>query len=170
MINKIWDHLDLINAQDAFSFFFLFFMNTFENTFPEKFVHIKYKNKHSWMPNSLIKSIQNHHILYKQSITNPTDTNRKTYTIYNNKLNSIKRKEEREYFSNQLEINKSDMRKSWKIMKFVIGTKRRTNNNKTSFIINNKKIDNALLIANEFTKYFVSVSQALAANLATEYV
>ena len=35
-------------------------------------------------------------------------------------------------------------------MKSVIGTKRRTNNNKTSFIINNKRIDNALLIANEF--------------------
>ena len=40
------------------------------------------------------------------------------------------------------------MRKSWKIMKSVIGTKRKTNNNKTSFIINNKRIDNALLIAN----------------------
>ena len=46
----------------------------------------------------------------------------------------MKRKSEREYFSNQLEINKSDMRKSLKIMKSVIGTKRRTNNNKTSFI------------------------------------
>ena len=87
-------------------------MNTFENTFPEKCVDIKYKNRHSWMPNSLIKSIKNNHILYKLSITNPTDTNKKTYKIYNNILNSIKRKAECEYFSNQLEINKSDMRKS----------------------------------------------------------
>ena len=115
-------------------------MNTFENIFPEKYVDIKYKNRHSWMPNSLIKSIKNNHILYKLSITNPTDINIKTYKVYNNKLNSIKRKAEREYFSNQLEINKSDMRKSWKIMKSVIGTKRRTNNNK-SFIINNKRIE-----------------------------
>ena len=52
-------------------------------------------------------------------------------------------------------------------MKSVIGTKRRTNNNKTSFIINNKRIDNALLIANEFNKYFVSVGQTLDANLAS---
>ena len=57
------------------------------------------------------------------------------------------------------------MGKSWKIMKSVNGTKMRTNNNKTGFIINNKKIDNALLIANEFNKYFVSAGQTLDANL-----
>ena len=79
-----------------FIFCMIFFMNTFENIFPEKFVDIKYKNRHSWMPNSLIKSIKNNHILYTLSITNPTDTNKKTYKIYNNKLNSIKRKAERE--------------------------------------------------------------------------
>ena len=37
---------------------------------------------------------------------------------------------------------------------------------KTSFIINNKRIDIALLIANEFNTYFVSVGQTLDANLA----
>ena len=36
----------------------------------------------------------------------------------------------------------------------------------SSFIINNKRIDNALLIANEFNTYFVSVGQTLDANLA----
>ena len=44
-------------------------------------------------------------------------------------------------------------------MKSVIGTERRTNNNKTSFIINNKKIDNALPIANEFNKYFSTLDK-----------
>ena len=41
-------------------------MNTFENIFPEKFVDVQYKNRHSWMPNSLMKSITNNHILYNQ--------------------------------------------------------------------------------------------------------
>ena len=54
MKNKTWDHLDLINTtQDSFSFFYDFLKNTFENIFPEKYVEIKYKNRHSWMPNSL---------------------------------------------------------------------------------------------------------------------
>ena len=36
-----------------------------------------------------------------------------TNKTYNNKLNLIKRKTEREYFSTQFEINKSDMKKIW---------------------------------------------------------
>ena len=86
-----------------------------------------YKNRHSWMPNSLLKSIKTNHVLYKLSITKPTKINRSTYKNYNNKLNSIKRKAERDHYSNQLEINKSDMKKSWKIRKTVIGKKKKNN-------------------------------------------
>ena len=101
----------MTKAQDAFSYLYDFFRNTFENKFfLEEFVEIKYKNIHFWMPNSLVKSIQNNHILYKLSITNPTESNKIIYKTYNNKLNSIKRKAEREHFSTQLEINKSDMK------------------------------------------------------------
>ena len=47
----------------------------------------------------------------------------------------------------------------------MIGTKRQTNSKKPTFIINNKKCDNDLQIANEFNNYFVSVGQNLAAKL-----
>ena len=79
------------------------------------------------MPNSLLKLIKANHVLYKLSTTKPTKINRSTYKNYNNKLNSIKRKTERDNYSNQLEINKSDMKKSWKIMKTVIGKKKKNN-------------------------------------------
>ena len=102
------------------------------------------------MAKSLLKSIKNNNNLYKLSITSPTPANILTYKTYNNKLNSIKRKAERDYFSNQLDINKSDMKKSWKIMKSVIGNKRKTNQNIKRFKINNNIIDNELRIANEF--------------------
>ena len=32
--------------------FMIFFLENFENIFPEKSIEIKYKNRHSWMPNS----------------------------------------------------------------------------------------------------------------------
>ena len=79
----------------------------------------------------------------------------------NNKIH-IKRKTERDYFSNQLDINKSDMKKSWKIMKSVIGNKRKTNQNIKYFKLNNNIIDNDLRIANEFNSYFVSIGPTLA--------
>ena len=70
----------------------------------------------------------------------PTEANKLTYKTYNNKLNTIKRKAERDYFSNQLEINKSDMKKSWKKMKSVIGNNRKSHQTNKHFIINNNII------------------------------
>ena len=56
--NNSWENLDLNNnAQDSFTLFYNFFVNNFENVFPEKSVEIKYKNRHPWMAKSLLKSI-----------------------------------------------------------------------------------------------------------------
>ena len=129
------------NAQNSFTLFYNFFVNNFENVFPEKSVEIKYKNRHPWMAKSLLKSIKKNHSLYKLSITSPTAANTLTYKTYNNKVNSIKRKVGRDYFSNQFDINKSYMKKSWNIMKSVICNKRKTNQNIKRFTINNNIID-----------------------------
>ena len=42
--------------------FMIFFL---ENIFPSKSIEIKYRNGHSWMPNSLLKSIKTNHVPYK---------------------------------------------------------------------------------------------------------
>ena len=88
--------------------FMIFFMENFENIFPEKSIEIKYKNIHSWMPNSLLKLIKTNHVLYKLSITKPTKINQATYKNYNNKL--------KEKLS---EINKSDMKKKAMFNKII---------------------------------------------------
>ena len=55
--NNSWENLDLNNnAQYSFTLFYNFFVNNFENVFPEKAVEIKYKNRHPWMAKSLLKS------------------------------------------------------------------------------------------------------------------
>ena len=55
------------------------------------------------------------------------------------------------------------MKKSWKIMKSVIGNKRESHQTNKRFIINNNIIENELRIANEFNNYFVSIGPTLAA-------
>ena len=49
--NKSWDNLV------SFTIFYNYFLNYFLNIFPEKNIKIKYKNRHSWMPTSLLNSI-----------------------------------------------------------------------------------------------------------------
>ena len=96
--NKNWGNLYINNnAQNSFTTFYDFFLENFENIFPEKSIEIKYKNRHSLMPISLLKSIKTNHVLYKLSITKPTKIYQATYKNYNNKLNSIKRKAERDH-------------------------------------------------------------------------
>ena len=66
---KTWNHLNLLTeAQDSFSFFYYHYhyllYYTSENMFPEKYVEIKYKNRHTWMPNSLKNLEINYHTIY----------------------------------------------------------------------------------------------------------
>ena len=62
------------------------------------------------------------------------------------------------------------MKKSWKIMKSVIGNKRKTNQNIKRFKMDNSIIDNELRIANKFNSYFVYVGPTLAAHQIITYL
>ena len=76
------------------------------------------------MPKSLIKCIERKHSLYKLSIMQPTEYNIRNYEKYRNKLTTIKRDLERKYYSDQLDNNNADIKKSWNVMKSVIGKKK----------------------------------------------
>ena len=72
-----------------------------------------------------------------------------------------------DYYSNELEINKSDIEKSWKILINIIGKNSDKNKLKHSFSINNKIISNSQVIAEEFNNFFVSIGPQLASNIST---
>ena len=72
-----------------------------------------------------------------------------------------------DYYSNELEINKSDIKKSWKILRYIIGKNSDKNKLKNSFPINNKIISNSQVIAEEFSNFFVSIGPQLASNIST---
>ena len=117
------------------------------------------------MPKSLINSIRHKNNPYKLCVAKPTKENIDSYKQFNNKLTSIKRTVERNHYSNQLDINKGDMKKSWNIMKTIIGKTKTTPNKISYFLLNNVKLSNKTRIANEFNNYFVSVGPLLAANI-----
>ena len=52
---------------------------------------------------------------------------------------SLQRKAERNYYKEQLEINEHDLRKSWNVIKDIIGKEGKNKQNKSAeFIIDNK--------------------------------
>ena len=72
-------------------------------------------------------------------------------------MTTIIRKVERDYYSEQLEINKGDMHKSWGIIKTIIGKHKSAAKKVSYFIQNGEHIHNSVRIANEFNNYFVAV-------------
>ena len=72
-------------------------------------------------------------------------------------LNSRLKNTEILYYSNELDINKHNASKSWKIFKNIIGKQGENYYQKKTFLIDNVIIDNSETIANEFNNFFVSI-------------
>ena len=80
-------------------------------------------------------------------------------------LHSTLRNSVTSYFSDLLEINKNDISKTWKVLRFILGLDSNTNKQKNYFLIEDKLVTDNLDIANGFNNFFVSIGPKLANNL-----
>ena len=62
-------------------------------------------------------SIKHKHALRHAYVKDPTDDNKQICRTFNNKLTSLLRKREQGYIEEQLDLYKTDMSKSWKVIK-----------------------------------------------------
>ena len=133
----------------------------------EHYLFITYKNRLQWMTNKLRNQIQEKNALYIKSIkTNNIEVKNK-YTTTKNKLLSDLRNAEIEYFSNELELNKSDISKCWNVLKDIIGRNCKAKQRKVTFITDNGCISDSVMIANEFKDFFVSIGDKLASKITS---
>jgi len=88
------------------------------------------------------------------------------YKKYKNKLTAILHKCEKMYYTNLLEQHKSNLREIWKIIKELLH-RQDSNHNVIPLVINGVKIDDPLMIANNFNNYFASIGPNMANNIPT---
>ena len=99
----------------------------------------------------------------------PTLENQEKYKQFKNQNLSNQRKAERKYYTEQFELNKQDLKKSWKIIKNMIGKEdNRCYMNQIYFLINGQYISNSNTIANSFNNYFINVGNSLASSIQSE--
>lgn len=101
--------------------------------------------------------------MYLKFKANPSAYNHYVYKSYRNRLNSVIRQAEKDYYHDELQRNRSNMRKSWDILKSIINKRQLKPNNK--FIVNNQQITDPLRIANSFNNYFVNIGANLSKNI-----
>ena len=157
-----WEKYFGTNFETSFSTFYTKFINIFQDCFPEKTVKIGYKNRLPYLTAALRKYIKTKHILKHAYEKSPSKDNRLLCTTFNNKLTSLLRNRENEYIEEQLELNKTNLPKSWKIIKEIVGKGKPHDSNPIKFNINGKETCDKHAITNAFNKYFVQVGPRLA--------
>ena len=99
----------------------------------------------------------------------------KKYREYRNKLNGLLRFAEKDHYATLLDMNKSNLRNSWGILKEVINKKKRSTVS-SKFIVNNSVITDKKSVANGFNTFFTNIGPTLAKNIpstnlsATNYI
>ena len=84
---------------------------------------------------------------------------------------SNQRKAERNYYREQFDLHKTDLKKSWNIIKNIISKEDNRHSEKhTCFLINNQYISDSKIIANTFNNYFVHVGSSLVKNIQNELI
>ena len=87
------------------------------------------------------------------------------YTSYKNKLTTILRQAEAQYYSEKLNSVKGDIKNTWMILKNVINKNVSKISSHNSFTYRGSKVTNSDQIANIFNEYFVNVGPSFAKNI-----
>ena len=151
------------SALDPFEHLRLF-KSIYDESFPIIRVKIRYRNRLPWLSNGLKSSIKLKNKLYRISLKHPTTFNIYKYKQYKNKLTSILKYEEKQFYQRQIIENKNNLRKVWAVIKQVIN---RNKNSKISdqFIMNDKTETDPMMIAKGFNNYFANIGPTLASKI-----
>lgn len=126
-----------------------------------------YKTKlKPWLTTSLLKCCKTKNKLYKAYLKHKTPSMSSKYKRYKNKLTSILMKCEKVYYSNLIELHKTNLKETWRIIKDLLN-RNGSNHNCIPLIVNGIVIDDPTLMANEFNNYFVAIGPKMAAKVPT---
>jgi len=162
LIKESWDFIYTHDTQDAFTRFQGVFDQHFNSSFKMQTYAMNYKNRHPWMTKALRSQIKMKNRMHSEALENNDYTLFDEYKIVNNSLKSLLRNAEIQYYSDQLELHKNDLSKSWKVLKNIIGRDNNKSKNSLTFCIENRTISDSTEIANSFNNFFVTIGPQLA--------
>ena len=165
-----WNHIHNANSIELqFDCFINNIINIFFQSFPIESIKINYKIWIPWINKNLKKEIKIRDKLYFLSKRIPTRANKDNYKKYKNMNLSNQRKAERNNYKEKFDLNKTDLKRSWNIIKNIIGKEdNRRSAKDIVFLIDNQYISDGKIIANTFNNYFVNVGSSLAKNIQSE--
>ena len=156
------------------------FHNTFHTTLDKtcklekpKITKRTFKNN-PWITESIITSVNEKHSLYrswKKTISKKLPAGNvelyENFKNYRKCLQKTIKLAKSKFYCNKILENKGDKKKTWEVINSLRGKQKREI--KPQFIIDNEKILNRRIIANEFNKYFVSIAENMNDKVINDY-
>ena len=156
--------LSLHSCDDAYSCFLSMLSDHYNQSFPIITRNITNKKNQPWITRQLKKLINKKNRLYKIFLNKPTVYNEINYRIA--KTNTVKkiRQGKKNYYHNLLETHKNNMKKTWGVIKEVMGFERPIT------IINSVSVDGSTVtepteVANQLNNFFSNIGNKLASNI-----
>jgi hypothetical protein len=115
----------------------------------------------TWLTAGIKRSICQKHKLHASYLKSPTPANKLLYTTFKNKLSHVLKRAERENYQSALKSCRSNLRKSWTIIKDIINNNSKKISKLPQILINGHLSDNPLEIANTFNNYFTNIGNVL---------
>ena len=147
---------------------------TYDKHFPEKRVKFnKYKHKRSnWITSGILKSIEFRDKLYKRlKICSPDngeyDILKHNLKIYNGYLNHCIRAAKKEFYHNEFNKHKNDIRKTWDTLKEIINKNTFKSDLPSRFIHEGTELIGPKNVADKFNEYFTEIGPKLAKSIDT---
>ena len=118
--------------------------------------------KKPWITAGILKSIKPKHKLFNSSFLSKDPDKVKTYKKFNNKLNKIKETAKKNYFKQQFEMNKSNLKAIWKLIGMLINRKKNRTQTLSKIVYHNKSYTGKQNICNVLNGCFTNVGPNLA--------
>ena len=115
-----WDSLDNPEPQLYYDNIFSKIDSHFNQAFPFVKRRAKFKTSPSWFTKSLAVSSRHKSKLHKKYLSRPSLENKKKFRSYSNKFNHLVAQAKKNYFCNQINIYKGNIKKVWEIVRSAI--------------------------------------------------
>ena len=168
LMSESWDFVYLSSdLQSAFSRFQGVIDLHLDTNFKKRTFMMNYKNRYPWITEALRTKIKNKNRLHSIAISSQDDNIMNEYKEAKKILHSTLRNSVISYFGDQLEINKGDLSKTWKVLRDILGLGNNATRQKMNFLIEDTLVTDSLDIANGFNNFFVSIGPKLAKDLTS---
>ena len=154
-------------SNNAYNEFLRIFLRLYNEGFPKQKIKIKQKSFNSpWMTKGLVKSSKKKQKLCEKFLKNRNPEKELNYKQYKTFFESLKKKSKKSYYSDLIDSCKYNIKKTWDVMKEIVGNKSVTNAPLPNFItVKNREIFDKKEITETFNSYFVNVGPNLVASI-----